>query len=217
MAGEGIVHIVRKINGVDVAFIEHDNPLYCGIVINPELAQTEDITQITMLARAEFKSFYAMAKVAKWVYTEQSDKDLIEHAGLCRRVIEQDSLVFADEVIDRAKSQFKYISAVLEQRRIEHEEATRFQGVGRGKFGYVYLIRSASGHYKIGRTKDPKNRMKTFGIQLPFEVEYLCLIETVDMKALEMSLHEQFASKRVNGEWFALDAEDVEYIKDMAS
>lgn len=81
--------------------------------------------------------------------------------------------------------------------------------------GYVYLLKSPTGHYKIGCTSNPHNRAKTFGIQLPFEVEFLALIYFEDMYTLEAEMHEEFAHKRVNGEWFALDDADVEYIKSM--
>jgi hypothetical protein len=33
------------------------------------------------------------------------------------------------------------------------------------------------------------------------------------MHALEKYLHEKFSGKRVNGEWFALDPDDVDYMK----
>lgn len=81
------------------------------------------------------------------------------------------------------------------------------------KAGYVYLIQSSTGAYKIGRTKDPSSRSKTFGVQLPFEVEFIATIATADMFALEAKLHIEFDAKRINGEWFALDTSDVEYIK----
>lgn len=83
--------------------------------------------------------------------------------------------------------------------------------------GYVYLIQSPTGAYKIGRTTNPKDRMKTFSVKLPFEVEYVCLIQTDDMYSLEQSLHKQFATKRVNGEWFQLEPNDVEHIKRLAT
>lgn len=88
--------------------------------------------------------------------------------------------------------------------------------VNKPKPGYVYLLQSQSGHYKIGLTKNPEHRAKTFGIQLPFEVEFICLIQTEDMPTLETELHTRFADKRVNGEWFNLAPEDVEYIKGLA-
>lgn len=80
-------------------------------------------------------------------------------------------------------------------------------------FGYVYLIQSPTGAYKIGRTANPTDRMKTFSVKLPFEVEYVCVIQTEDMLGLENQLHNQFAHLRINGEWFQLSPDDVEYIK----
>lgn len=83
--------------------------------------------------------------------------------------------------------------------------------------GYVYLLQSPTGAYKIGRTINPANRLKTFTVKLPFEVEYICTIKTPDMVALEQELHARFASKRINGEWFALNDEDIAYIKGLAA
>lgn len=82
--------------------------------------------------------------------------------------------------------------------------------------GFVYLVQSPTGAYKIGKAKDPNDRQKTFGIQLPFEVEFIALVPTPNMKQTEDELHRQFADKRVNGEWFNLTPEDVEYIKGLA-
>jgi hypothetical protein len=81
--------------------------------------------------------------------------------------------------------------------------------------GYVYLIRSDSGHYKIGRTKNPDNRIETFKLQLPIEVEYEHLVKSDDMVTLERDLHARFEAKRINGEWFDLEPEDVIYIKSL--
>jgi hypothetical protein len=84
------------------------------------------------------------------------------------------------------------------------------------KSGYVYLLQSPTTYYKIGKTNAPNNRLKTFNVKLPFEVEYAALIETSDMHRLEKELHERYETKRVKGtEWFALDADDVTYIKSL--
>ena len=85
--------------------------------------------------------------------------------------------------------------------------------------GFVYLLQNEARPevYKIGRTKDPASRRATFGVSLPFNVEYVCVIETEDMVALEKELHARFASKRVGGEWFALSPEDVSFIKFLGS
>ena len=85
--------------------------------------------------------------------------------------------------------------------------------------GYVYLLAGIHDPtlFKIGRTNNPDNRLKTFNVKLPFEVEYICTIKTDDMFKLERELHFKFASKRLNGEWFKLTSEDVEYIKGLSN
>lgn len=111
------------------------------------------------------------------------------------------------EFVEQARAQLQYKEQKTREK--ERREARKREP----KPGYIYLIQSPTGHYKIGRTKDLHNRLKTFGVQLPFEVEFICVIETDDMYGLERRLHEHFAAKRVNGEWFALDTADVEFLK----
>ena len=83
--------------------------------------------------------------------------------------------------------------------------------------GYVYILQSDTGPYKIGRSNNPKSRIKTFGVQLPFEVEYLAVIPSDDYVGLETELHVQYEDKRVNGEWFDLSPEDVAHIQGLVS
>lgn len=78
--------------------------------------------------------------------------------------------------------------------------------------GYVYLL-GGGGYYKIGRSRNVSRRMRQLEIQLPWPVEVLHTIPCEDHHASEKALHERFAGKRANGEWFALDDEDVEWIK----
>jgi hypothetical protein len=81
--------------------------------------------------------------------------------------------------------------------------------------GYVYVLRSSTGAYKIGLARNPQNRLETFTVKLPFEVEYDTLIKTDDMRRLEAELHARYAHKRINGEWFTLDADDLEELRAM--
>lgn len=83
------------------------------------------------------------------------------------------------------------------------------------RIGYVYLIQSPTGHYKIGHTSNPDKRIKTFESKLPFEIEFIHLICTEDRFALEKELHRKFAQQRVRGEWFKLTSADVDYIKSL--
>lgn len=81
--------------------------------------------------------------------------------------------------------------------------------------GYIYLLKSPTSAYKIGRTRNPKDRLKTFSVKLPFEVEYIALIPTDDMVELERVLHARFDHRRINGEWFELSPDEVAYIKEL--
>lgn len=81
-----------------------------------------------------------------------------------------------------------------------------------GHPGYVYVVKSDTGHYKIGRTVNFRDRARTFGVKLPVEIEFLVLIETGNDMLLEATLHQQYQHKRVNGEWFNLDDNDMLFL-----
>lgn len=80
--------------------------------------------------------------------------------------------------------------------------------------GYVYLlkVRNESNLYKIGRSRVPHNRLKTFNVKLPFQVDLIALIKTDNMYSLEKMLHRRFDDKRSDGEFFYLTTEDVQAI-----
>jgi len=90
------------------------------------------------------------------------------------------------------------------ERRLSYEPA---------KPGYIYLIESTHGYYKIGLSRTPVQRIKTLGVKLPFPIKVQHLILTNHMYKAEKVLHEQYATKRVNGEWFDLTENDIADIK----
>jgi hypothetical protein len=78
--------------------------------------------------------------------------------------------------------------------------------------GYVYLIESEYG-YKIGKTVNIKSRTKLFEVKLPFPIKLINYSWFDNYSRAESDLHKKFAHKRLEGEWFALDSADIEYIK----
>jgi hypothetical protein len=96
-----------------------------------------------------------------------------------------------------------------------YENFLRIQrkAIPKPRFGFIYLLGSEMGWYKIGLTKNLPARMKSFGLKLPFTVELLHYFPTDDTLKAENELHSLFANKRVNGEWFSLDPKDIETIK----
>lgn len=81
---------------------------------------------------------------------------------------------------------------------------------------YVYFIKSDYG-YKIGKTKNINNRLKTFDVKLPFDFELYSYIETKAMDDCESWFHELLKEKRINGEWFDLNEYDFIEIERLAN
>lgn len=73
--------------------------------------------------------------------------------------------------------------------------------------GKIYLaIDENTGYYKIGWSKNPSKREKTLQSEKP-TIKFL---KTIDGRIKDESyLHKAFANKRIRGEWFNLDIEDV--------
>ena len=77
-----------------------------------------------------------------------------------------------------------------------------------GSLGYIYIIKSEYG-YKIGLSKHIKDRLKLFGVKLPFPIEVVGYHKVGNMHKMELHIHKLYKSKRLNGEWFTLDEKDL--------
>lgn len=80
---------------------------------------------------------------------------------------------------------------------------------------FVYLmVDTTNGYFKIGISNDPEYREHTLQSEKP-TIEKLCAKEYPNRtiaSAIESALHKAYESKRLRGEWFALDADDVNAI-----
>lgn len=80
--------------------------------------------------------------------------------------------------------------------------------------GFIYVLEEVNHRwYKIGKTKNLASRVSSLTIQLPFPVTMLHSIATDNMVFAEAYLHKHFAAKRLNGEWFQLDQDDVNWLR----
>jgi hypothetical protein len=78
--------------------------------------------------------------------------------------------------------------------------------------GYLYIISSELGFYKIGRTKNVAARMTQLK-SMPLKVESVHTIACEDEIKFEKELHERFKDKRKSSEWFVLDENDIEELR----
>lgn len=78
--------------------------------------------------------------------------------------------------------------------------------------GYVYLARAETGEHKIGRSKNPKERIKVFDTKMPVDVEIVHVIKDDDYILAEEELQKEFREKREKGEWFDLNKRDIDFI-----
>lgn len=76
--------------------------------------------------------------------------------------------------------------------------------------GFVYVIYSPTGIYKIGRSRNIDDRLKSFSVP---GLEIYHFFFTYHSPIHEKMLHEIFKHKHVKGEWFALNADELEQLK----
>lgn len=78
--------------------------------------------------------------------------------------------------------------------------------------GFVYAL-SSGPFVKIGRGREADKRIKSLKIQLPFPVEVVNVIPCNDPQTAEKTLHNLFGQWRENGEWFALNPDQVHILE----
>ena len=79
--------------------------------------------------------------------------------------------------------------------------------------GFVYLLRAKNGLYKIGTAIDPTKRLNGLKTGSPEKLVLIHTIKTDSPYNAESTFHKKFAHKRVHDEWFALDENDVKFIR----
>jgi len=83
--------------------------------------------------------------------------------------------------------------------------------------GFVYVMKNAKGHYKIGHANDKKAARKRRSqiSSLANQVSIVLLIPTDDMIALELELQHRYVLLRTRGEWFKLSRQDVHALRQL--
>lgn len=195
-----------------------------GLIVDPEAFNPSDAShQLAFKTAPEYWSELHPALMLKADWDRQ--KDSIYHlAGspIYELPPVYENKLRALEMKEVRKNPFVNIKAMVAEMDECIEWAKSYRPEPKPTFtrkvraGYVYLVQEPKGTYKIGRALDVQDRMRTFGIKLPYKVDLLAVIQSGDYVATEQELHFKFAEKRVDGEWFALTDEDVAYIKSLA-
>jgi hypothetical protein len=81
---------------------------------------------------------------------------------------------------------------------------------------YVYLITDGQ-LQKIGMSRTPKARIRAIEFQAKVPITTLHIIAAENMSELEECLHLKFARRRISGEWFALDPDDVAWVQSLSN
>jgi hypothetical protein len=112
----------------------------------------------------------------------------------------------------RAHSGYDDVLKICESLATRSAARSRARFGAQPELGFVYLLRSGR-YYKIGRSNAAGRREYELAIQLPEKAVKLHEIRTDDPPGIEAYWHNRFAAKRRGGEWFDLDASDVNTFK----
>ena len=107
---------------------------------------------------------------------------------------------------------YDYNSESFEQHKKNMDEYVKsFAKIIKDDKGYIYLMKDKrNGLTKIGYSKFPEFREKTLQSEVP-EIEMIYY--NFGKLKLEKELHKAFSHKRIRGEWFELNVDDIEQIK----
>ena len=156
--------------------------------------------EIVFLNYNEEEDIYYPTNYPGFAFTKEETREIITKLETYFEIVTEEEIeTFNTSLIarhEKAKEEHQ-----KEYKRSEMPKA-------KSKSGYVYLISDNQGYYKIGMSKDPEQRLKQLTISCQ-ELNIIHKIKTNDMKRLEREMQRKYKGKRVKGEWFELDKEEV--------
>ena len=149
------------------------------------------------------------------------DHPLLKHGGgMTAFDINSDIARWLIKYQKSGKANKKLINYILNEAKEEIEKVEKenlweksqeIKGIKVEK-GFIYLIKS-NNLYKIGKAKNPRERINGYKTQNPFGIELIFQKEVNNYSQTEKRLLEKFKDKQVKGEWFKLNKEDILWIK----
>lgn len=92
-------------------------------------------------------------------------------------------------------------------------ERTTQTRASKTKEGYVYLIESENGYYKIGKSIDIERRLNQHEMDYPLKLRIIHSFESSNARRDEKKILDAFSQKNLRGEWFQLDECDIAWFK----
>jgi hypothetical protein len=77
--------------------------------------------------------------------------------------------------------------------------------------GYVYIVQ-CNEFFKIGKSKNVDGRVRDLQVGNPYKITIIRSFNVRAMSYCERFLHDWLIRKRINGEWFALTPDDIQWI-----
>ena len=118
-----------------------------------------------------------------------------EHPDDLRRIVESQKRKLEAKELRTKKKELK--------QKFEQQKRTS---------GFVYILRSENGYYKIGKAMNVKSRLIAWQRTFPVKIDLLFSFACNDRNKVEKILHRKYAKKRIEIEWYALDENDLRYL-----
>ncbi|WP_418501227.1 GIY-YIG nuclease family protein [Flagellimonas sp.] len=198
-------------NGEQIKFELTENPVSSKNHLNEKILEYRGL-----ITKAELELF-ANSNFKKWKISLVSDKREILGGEIgCDAFYPKKNNIqivikkFASEYIDLVKETIpNYEPTELKQAKPEKETIA--------DFCYVYLMHDTSNcYYKIGISNSPEYRERTLQSEKP-TIEMIASKKFPIRKiaeSIEKALHNTYSEKRLRGEWFKLNENDIEHIKE---
>ena len=135
-------------------------------------------------------------------------------SAICFFETKEQKRILATKIIEWCDGKSEYTD-IIEMCKPVLEEFGKKESDDSGtqkEIGEVYLYKSGR-YYKIGKTFDAVRRGKELRILLPERTELIHSIKTDDPSGIEAYWHKRFEAKRMQGEWFNLNSNDVKMFK----
>jgi hypothetical protein len=139
--------------------------------------------------------------------THKELKEIADGINKFLEVVDEESVYIHN---DRKKKEYQEEWVKLNEGYYNYSNAKKPKEKD-GSYGYVYFIKEYhSNTTKIGRTINLPSRTNQFAAKLPFDWDYVRIVQCDNNVLLEESLHKNLIEKRVNGEWFDVDANEID-------